>query len=295
MIEWIVQKIIDASLEPQVLVVGIEGSGRRTFENQLNTLGGDKVKIEQTKITLERLFRRYERLLRKSALLVLTNKQDRLDALSVTVVLTELKLESQFKRMGLETRAEGSCVVYPKILQKIINALFEHQVLVINFDASGKFTFTLQLKNLCNGGVKTKSILIQHSSHAYLTQEVYQDTSFHIAVYGGNPRTVWDRYPEGTAGVICFVKSTDHTKIEQTRIALGELYRRHEELLGKSVLLVFTDKQDLPFALLVAVAEVRDMPELETRFRRPQWLIQGANAVSGDGLNEGVDWMAEYI
>ncbi|KAG9065031.1 E3 ubiquitin-protein ligase trim23 [Linnemannia hyalina] len=139
-------------LEPQVLVVGIEGSGRYTFEQQLNLPGGggittksilttssfgcdiidqdnitlslsvyggnhsmiwhgnsgtasvvcvvdssDEAKIELTKVTLGRFFERYEKLLRKAVLLVMANKQDRLDALSVTEVKERLELETRFK------------------------------------------------------------------------------------------------------------------------------------------------------------------------------------------------------
>ncbi|KAF9131776.1 hypothetical protein BGX30_012951 [Mortierella sp. GBA39] len=138
--------------EPQVLVVGIEGSGRHTFVQQLNLPGGggittksilttlsfgcdiigqdnvplslsvyggnpsmrwcgnsgtagvvcvvdssDKANIELTKVTLRRFFERYEQLLRKAVLLVLGNKQGRLDALSVTEVKERLELETRFK------------------------------------------------------------------------------------------------------------------------------------------------------------------------------------------------------
>ncbi|KAG0049869.1 Arf GTPase arf1 [Linnemannia elongata] len=152
MIEWIVRKILFASLEPQVLVVGMEGSGKRTFEQLLNPPGGggittksiltgssnqehtfnqdgvdfslssyggnasmiwyadrgnagvicvvdssDEAKIEMTKVAMEWFFERYERLLRKAVLLVLANKQDRLNALSVTEVKERLELETRFE------------------------------------------------------------------------------------------------------------------------------------------------------------------------------------------------------
>lgn len=153
MIEWILRKIYNATLQPQVLVVGIEGSGKRTFERQLTPPGGggittksiltvhsfeddisinqhegrlslsvyggnasmvwygdsgtagvigvvdssDEAKIELTKVAMGWFFERYEKLLRKAVLLVLANKQDRLDALSVTEVKERLELETRFK------------------------------------------------------------------------------------------------------------------------------------------------------------------------------------------------------
>lgn len=153
MIEWILKKINVARQEPQVLVVGIEGSGRRTVEHRLNPPGSggitksiltdpvwyedniinqdvdrlslsvyggnasatwyggdsraagvicvvdssDEAKIEATKIALARFCERYEKELKKAVFLVLANKQDRSDALSVAEVKETLELETQFK------------------------------------------------------------------------------------------------------------------------------------------------------------------------------------------------------
>jgi signal recognition particle receptor subunit beta len=103
----------------------------------------------------------------------------------------------------------------------------------------------------------------------------------------------WQDLPKGTSGVICIVDSSDEERIELTRVALSGFYERHENLLKESALLVLANKQDRIDAL--SVMEVMRKMELETRFEGRRWHIQGTDTISGDGIEEGLEWIAMQI
>lgn len=65
-----------------------------------------------------------------------------------------------------------------------------------------------------------------------------------------------------------------------------------EEELQDAALLVFANKQDLPDAMPVI-----DMTEKLglTNIKNREWHIQGTNATNGDGLYEGLDWLAKKL
>jgi signal recognition particle receptor subunit beta len=56
--------------------------------------------------------------------------------------------------------------------------------------------------------------------------------------------------------------------------------------------LVLANKQDLPQAM--TVAEVSEKLQLKEIKDKP-WYIQSCSAVSGDGLSEGLDWLADAV
>ncbi len=61
------------------------------------------------------------------------------------------------------------------------------------------------------------------------------------------------------------------------------------EELRDSALLVYANKQDMPGAL--STAEIREKLYLES-YKGREWRIQGCCASTGDGLYEGLDWVA---
>ncbi len=65
-----------------------------------------------------------------------------------------------------------------------------------------------------------------------------------------------------------------------------------EEELKDAVLLVFANKQDLPGAM--QCPEMTDKLGLHT-LRGRTWFIQSTCALKGDGLVEGLDWLAKHV
>ncbi len=65
-----------------------------------------------------------------------------------------------------------------------------------------------------------------------------------------------------------------------------------EEELRDADVLVYANKQDMPNAMsTTAITEKLNLHSLTTR----QWRIQGCCATTGDGLYEGLDWLADVL
>lgn len=64
------------------------------------------------------------------------------------------------------------------------------------------------------------------------------------------------------------------------------------ESLQDAVLLVFANKQDVRSAVGAGqISELLKLSELKDR----TWHIQASSALSGDGLVEGLDWLASKL
>lgn len=120
----------------------------------------------------------------------------------------------------------------------------------------------------------------------------YKNISFTVWDVGGQDkiRPLWRHYFANTHGLIFVVDSNDRDRVED---ACEELHRMlREDELRDSVLLVFANKQDLPNAMTAAeVTERLKLNSLRTR----KWYIQSACATSGEGLYEGLDWLANTL
>lgn len=62
--------------------------------------------------------------------------------------------------------------------------------------------------------------------------------------------------------------------------------------LKESIILIYTNKQDLPGA--VSPDELADRLGIHD-IKNRKVKIQGASALTGNGLNEGLDWVIEQI
>jgi GTPase SAR1 family protein len=120
-------------------------------------------------------------------------------------------------------------------------------------------------------------------------------------------RNLWRHYYNGTQGLIFVVDSSgergssclflfltfallDRDRIDEAR---DELHKALGEVeLEKVKVLVLANKQDLPQAM--TVAEVSDKLQLK-EIKDKAWYIQSCSAVSGDGLSEGLDWLADAV
>ena len=86
------------------------------------------------------------------------------------------------------------------------------------------------------------------------------------------------------------VDSNDSGRLEEARESL--FYILNDESMRDVPVLVYANKMDLPNALSV--------PQLSERLglltlRGRKWYVQASNAQRGDGLYEGMDWMAKNV
>jgi len=116
--------------------------------------------------------------------------------------------------------------------------------------------------------------------------------SFQVWDLGGQERlrTSWATYYRGTHAVIAVIDSSDRARIS---VMKDELFRLlgHEDL-QHSVVLVFANKQDIKDAM--TPAEITDALSLHS-IKDHDWHIQACCALTGEGLYDGLGWIAQRV
>eukprot|EP00826_Nyctotherus_ovalis_P064384 TRINITY_DN9442_c0_g6_i2.p3 TRINITY_DN9442_c0_g6~~TRINITY_DN9442_c0_g6_i2.p3 ORF type:complete len:120 (-),score=51.57 TRINITY_DN9442_c0_g6_i2:107-466(-) len=103
-------------------------------------------------------------------------------------------------------------------------------------------------------------------------------------------RSYWRNYFEYTDGVIWVVDSGDKLRLLDCRAELHQLMG--QEKLAGATLLVFCNKQDIQGAMNPKeIAEILELKNIANR----HWSIFPCSAVTGDGLIDGLKWIAEDI
>ena len=158
-------------------------------------------------------------------------------------------------------------------------------ILMLGLDGAGKTTLLYQLKM----GETVKTI-----PTIGFNVEIIEHKNFNFNIYdvGGQDkiRVLWKHHYQNTDGLIFVVDANDRDRIDE---AVGELKELLEaEELKDCPVLVYANKEDLNGALGPGeVTEKLGMGQLKGR----TWLVQGASATTGQGLKEGLDWMASVL
>ncbi|CAG06291.1 unnamed protein product, partial [Tetraodon nigroviridis] len=103
-------------------------------------------------------------------------------------------------------------------------------------------------------------------------------------------RPFWKKYLENTDLLIYVIDSADKKRFEETGLELSELI--DEENLKGVPVLIFANKQDL--ATASPASEIAEGLNLHT-YRDRQWQIQACSAVSGEGVQDGMNWICNNI
>jgi len=161
----------------------------------------------------------------------------------------------------------------------------EMRILMVGLDAAGKTTILYKLKL---GEIVTTIPTIGFNVE---TVE-YKNIQFTVWDVGGQDkiRPLWRHYFQNTQGIIFVVDSNDRDRIVEAREELQRML--NEDELRDAILLVFANKQDLPNAM--NAAEITDKLGLHG-LRQRAWYIQSTCATSGDGLYEGLEWLATTL
>ena len=174
------------------------------------------------------------------------------------------------------------------------------RILMLGLDAAGKTTILFNLKL----GLGTELRTIPTIGFKCETVE-YKNISLELWDVGGKKRIrpLWRHYYHNTRGcggsgppqgLIFVVASNDKDRVGEARDELHRLLSEDE--LREAIVLVFAnpvaDKEDLPNAM--SVAEVTDKLGLHS-LQNHKWHIQGTCATSGEGLFEGLDWLAARV
>ena len=168
----------------------------------------------------------------------------------------------------------------------------EARILMVGLDAAGKTTILYKLK--------LGEVVSTIPTIGFNVETVeYKNISFTVWDVGGQDkiRPLWRHYYQNTQGIIFVVDSNDRDRVDETRgcdksakFEIAKLLAEDE--LKDAVLLVLANKQDLPNAM--KIDEVTERLGLNN-IRQREWYVQACVATTGDGMYEGLDWMAKTL
>jgi len=119
-----------------------------------------------------------------------------------------------------------------------------------------------------------------------------KNITFSVWDVGGQDqiRGLWRHYFLNTQAVVFVVDSNDGTRLKEARDELWKILESDE--LKDAVILVLANKQDLPNAQSAdEVANALDLSKIKSH----PWHVQSTCATTGEGLEEGFDWLADRI
>jgi len=161
----------------------------------------------------------------------------------------------------------------------------EIRMLMLGLDAAGKTTILYKLKL---GDVVTTIPTIGFNVE---TVE-YKNLSMTVWDVGGQKkiRMLWHHYFTGSRALIYIVDSADRERLDEAREEMWAVLA--DDALAGVPVLVFANKQDLPKAADArTVADKLDLFKLKDH----AWHVQGCNALTGDGLYDGMDWLSDKM
>lgn len=103
-------------------------------------------------------------------------------------------------------------------------------------------------------------------------------------------RPYWRNYFTDTDVLIYVVDSHDTLRLEESATEFFDIL--NEEKLANVPVLVFANKQDLPGASTHAqVARTLDLTSIKSR----EWQIQPCSGKTGEGVQDGMEWVMKHI
>ena len=174
--------------------------------------------------------------------------------------------------------------IFSKLWSKLISKK-DVRILMIGLDAAVKTSILYQMK-------MAELVKTIPTIGFNVEQLDYKGLRFTIWDVGGQDkiRVLWKHYYQNTDILIFVVDSNDRDRIQEASEELKKMLDEKE--LKDCAVLIFANKQDINGALSPGeVSEKLGMSNLKGR----SWLVQGSSAITGQGLKEGLDWMASVI
>nr|ABK24559.1 unknown [Picea sitchensis] len=175
-----------------------------------------------------------------------------------------------------------------QIFRKLFDSFFgsrEMKVVMLGLDAAGKTTILYKLH--------IGEVLSTVPTIGFNVEKVqYKNVQFTVWDVGGQEklRPLWKHYFSTTDGLIYVVDSLDRERIRKATAEFQAIV--NDPLMRNSIILVFANKQDMKGAMTPAeVCEALGLFSLRNR----RWHIQGTCATKGEGLYEGLDWLASTL
>ncbi|KAL4635704.1 ADP-ribosylation factor-like protein 6 [Arapaima gigas] len=185
----------------------------------------------------------------------------------------------------------------------------EVNVLCLGLDNSGKTTIINQLKPSNASRCRLFPIPTMYlSGRCFIAQtqdivptigfsiEKFKTSSLSFTVFDmsgqGRYRNLWEHYYKEGQAIIFVIDSGDKLRMVVAKEELDTLLNHPDIKHRRIPILFFANKMDLRDAL--SSVKVSQLLCLENIKDKP-WHICASNAVKGEGLQEGVDWLQDQI
>ena len=163
------------------------------------------------------------------------------------------------------------------------------KIVIMGLPNSGKSTIMVQLKPPEARIIKT-ILPVDYSA------EEFQSVALSFVAFDvgreqqgfGNP---WEDCYKDCNAVIVVVDSTD--RYNMTQLA-EQLVRLYDKIETRDIPVLFlANKSDQSGSL--PQLQLREMLQLDSQFKNKTWTMQNTDALTGDGLHEGLDWLAHKL
>ncbi|AMD21547.1 HFL309Cp [Eremothecium sinecaudum] len=171
---------------------------------------------------------------------------------------------------------------FSKVLGKLFGSR-EMKILMLGLDNAGKTTILYKLKlNKIRTSAPTVGFNVETVT--------FRNVKFNMWDVGGQERLrpLWRHYFPATTALIFVIDSHDKERLNEAKEELYSIIGEKE--MEDVVLLVLANKQDLRGAL--SPHELSDLLQLSENLKNQLWCVVGSNALAGQGLVEGLSWIA---
>ncbi|XP_077991193.1 ADP-ribosylation factor-related protein 1-like [Glandiceps talaboti] len=171
----------------------------------------------------------------------------------------------------------------------------EFFILILGLDNAGKTTFLEQTKTKFNRNYKGMP-LNKITTTVGLNIGKIDIGSIRLMFWdlGGQEelQSLWDKYYAESHGVIYMVDSTDEERLEESWRAFDEMI--DSEALDGVPVIVLANKQDVTGCL--NVDHVKSVfNQSAAKIGRRDCKIRGVSALTGDGVNDSIEWMVQCV
>ncbi|CAH2011225.1 unnamed protein product [Acanthoscelides obtectus] len=179
--------------------------------------------------------------------------------------------------------------IFQKLVQFLGVRKREVNVLVVGLNNSGKSTVVNRFKNQderVTEIVPTVGFAVERFQNQNLAFTAF-DMSGH-----GRYRDLWEHYYKDCNGIIFVIDSSDRLRLVVVKEEL-DLLLQHPDICNRRLpILFFANKMDCKEALSsVKIAAALGLDKIMDK----PWHISASNALTGEGLQEGVEWMTQQI
>ncbi|ELU12137.1 hypothetical protein CAPTEDRAFT_202236 [Capitella teleta] len=162
-------------------------------------------------------------------------------------------------------------------------------VVVLGLDNSGKTTIITKLKP---AEARTQDIVptVGFNVEKFQTKAL-AFTAFDMSGQG-RYRNLWEHYYRECHGVIFVIDSSDKLRMMVAKDELTLMLENADIKMKRIPILFFANKMDVRDSL--SSVKCSNMLELE-KIRDKPWHICNSNALTGEGLEEGINWLTDQV